>query len=98
MRYLLEKFPNTEFSLNLGPQNGNDIISKDGTIVAEVFAAVNPSNNNKLNKDIKRLAENKVEKNAKHKFIFFYTPFEAQYPEIDQEVNIVRIKKLTAIK
>jgi len=58
------------FDLNPGAGAGPDIISTDKTIVAEVFAAVDPTNNNKLEKDIARLE--KVEAEKKH--LFYYTP------------------------
>lgn len=71
--YLLDKFPDAEFIVNLGNVSGYDIFSKDGTIIAECFASTNYSNNNKLYNDLKYLSENKT---AIHKYEFF-TDFKA---------------------
>lgn len=57
--YLLDKFPDTEFTIHLGNVSGYDIISKDESIIAECFASTNYKNNNKLYNDLKGLAENK---------------------------------------
>lgn len=87
--YLLDKFPDTEFTIHLGNVSGYDIISKDESIIAECFASTNYKNNNKLYNDLKGLAENKT---AVHKYEFF-TDFKAtskvisnakeKYPDIE---------------
>ena len=87
--YLLDKFPDTEFIIHLGNVSGYDIMSMDGSIIAECFASTNYKNNNKLYNDLKGLAENKT---AVHKYEFF-TDFKAtpkvisnakeKYPEIE---------------
>lgn len=87
--YLIDKFPDTEFTIHLGNVSGYDIISKDESIIAECFASTNYKNNNKLYNDLKGLAENKT---AVHKYEFF-TDFKAtpkvisnakeKYPEIE---------------
>ena len=57
--------------LNLGTRSGSDIESIfDGGIAAEVFAAVHPNNNKKLQKDIQKVSL--VE--AKYKYVFFICP------------------------
>ena len=57
--------------LNLGTQSGTDIESDyDSGIFAEVFAAVTPSNNNKLNKEMERVSKS----TARHKYVFFMCP------------------------
>ena len=69
--YLLETHPDSApFVLNLGTRPGHDIESMDGEVVCEVFAAVRPGNNDKLNKDSKRVHGAK----AKHKYVFFLSP------------------------
>ena len=57
--------------LNLGTTPGRDIegICQD-VVEAEVFAAVNPKNNGKLKKDIKRMKESR----AQNLYVFFYAP------------------------
>lgn len=67
--YLLSKFPDIPFVVNLGNVAGYDIESEDGAIIAECFAATSYRSNGKLTKDLKRLAENN---SARHKYIFFY--------------------------
>lgn len=88
-KYLLDKFPDTEFTVHLGNVSGYDIISKDESIIAECFASTNYKNNNKLYNDLKSLSENKT---AKYKYEFF-TDFRAtakvisnakeKYPDIE---------------
>jgi len=59
------------FTLNLGTQSGSDIESgQGGGVAAEVFAAVRPSNNNKLQKDIAKVALT----DAQYKYVFFMAP------------------------
>ena len=58
-------------TLNLGTSKGTDIETVDcGGVVAEVFASVDPTNNSKIQKDIKRIRLN----SAKHKYVFFISP------------------------
>lgn len=58
-------------TLNLGTSSGTDIeTSEDGGVVAEVFASVNPSNNQKLKNDINRISQ----VTAKHRYVFFISP------------------------
>jgi len=69
--YLLERHADhAPFVLNLGTRSGYDIESEDGQVVAEVFAAVRPCNNNKLVKDSKRVHN----ADARHKYVFFMSP------------------------
>lgn len=69
--YLFERHPDhAPFVLNLGTLSGNDIESEDGMVVCEVFAAVRPSNNNKLKKDSKRVHDAE----ARYKYVFFMCP------------------------
>ncbi|EHV9720282.1 hypothetical protein K1B37_001001 [Vibrio parahaemolyticus] len=58
------------FKVNLGTTAGLDIESLCGLVAAEVFAAVSPTNNRKLAKDIEKVAGS----NAKHKFVFMLCP------------------------
>ena len=58
------------FVLNLGTRCGYDIESEDGEVVAEVFAAVRPSNNDKLAEDSQRVHN----ADARHKYVFFMSP------------------------
>ena len=58
------------FRLNLGTAPGSDIESECGRLAAEVFAAVAPSSNQKLKKDINKV----LETDAELKFVFFMCP------------------------
>ena len=71
-RHLLDWFPDCGgLRLHLGTSSGRDIESiRPDVVEAEVFAAVDPNNADKMNKDIGRLAES----NAKHRYVFFYSP------------------------
>jgi len=58
------------FKLNLGTAAGTDIESLlAGMVAAEVFAAVHPSNNRKLSKDLQKLARECPD--AKARYVFF---------------------------
>ena len=58
-------------TLNLGTTSGTDIeTDEDAGVVSEVFASVNPSNNQKLKNDINRISL----VDAKHRYVFFISP------------------------
>ena len=71
---LLKRFPKCRergLSLRLGTSRGRDIESIGNKLVeAEVFAAVRPSNNSKLSRDIDNLLQTK----ADNRFVFLYCP------------------------
>lgn len=59
------------FTVNLGTSAGSDIESRSGGgLAAEVFAAVNTSNNRKLAKDLAKVGQT----DAQLKFVFFMCP------------------------
>lgn len=58
------------FTLNLGTSPGSDIESSCGTLAAEVFAAVNTSNNQKLSKDRDKVSRS----GAQLMYVFFMCP------------------------
>ena len=58
------------FRLNLGTAPGSDIESECGELAAEVFAAVAPTSNQKLKKDINKV----LQSDARLKFVFFMCP------------------------
>lgn len=60
------------FVVNLGTAPGFDILSEDGTVAAEVFAATGPNSNDKLRKDLARVSAS----SAKYKYVFFSCPGE----------------------
>jgi len=94
--YLLKKYPSAKpFILNLGTSSGLDIkSSKCGGIGAEVFAAVNPKNNDKLIKDCKKILS---QTGIAHKYVFFMCPgFKSGRQEDDPQfpnVSIVAVSE-----
>lgn len=69
--WLLERHPeHSPFKLNLGTEGGTDIRSEDGHVAAEVFAAVDPANNRKLEKDVARVRES----GARHRYVAYLSP------------------------
>jgi len=72
-RFLLERDPGVGLRLNLGTEAGTDIESLEPNLVAaETFAAVHPSNNRKLAKDLQKLACECPDVRAK--YVFFSAP------------------------
>jgi len=88
-QYLLSNYNGLKsLTLNLGTRPGWDIeTNDDGGVIAEVFAAVSPQNNRKLEKDIKKVSD----ATARRKFIFFMCPgFEAgPYSEKQTDPNVM---------
>jgi hypothetical protein len=74
------------FRMNLGTAAGSDIESVDGSVAAEIFAAVAPDNNRKLMKDIAKVRGTQ----ATHKYVFFYCPGEFER-QIRDDVIIVPV-------
>lgn len=71
VRILLAERPaDAPYKLNLGTTPGSDIESTNGRVAAEVFAAVNTSNNRKLAKDIAKVRATA----ADAKYVFFMCP------------------------
>lgn len=69
---LIEMHPETSgFRLALATSSGRDIESVEPNLVAaEVFSATHPGSNQKLKKDIARLAADP----ARHRYVFFAAP------------------------
>jgi len=67
------RHPNSwPIQLNLGTAAGSDIASASANVAAEVFSAVRSDNNDKLWKDIAKVAGTPAE----HKYVFYYCPGE----------------------
>jgi hypothetical protein len=85
--WLFEHHPgNAPFILNLGTAPGSDIISHDGTIAAETFAATHPGSNRKLQRDIEKVRSI----DAIHKYVFFLSPVDARRVDFDG-VKVVKL-------
>lgn len=70
LKLLFELHPErAPFTVNLGTSSGSDIESEQ-SLAAEVFAAVNTSNNRKLAKDLAKVGQTPAEL----KFVFFMCP------------------------
>ena len=69
---LIELHPESKgYQLALGTSSGRDIESvESGLVAAEVFSATHPNSNQKLRKEIARLAEDP----AQHRYVFFASP------------------------
>ncbi len=85
------------FDLCLGTSGGTDISSgADGGIAAEVFAAVSPTNNPKLTKDVAKVSQTE----AAHKYVFFSCPGvpngDYRLSEVHPAVKIVSLELLLA--
>lgn len=88
LEVLFTEYPElAPFQLNLGTAPGSDIESECGGLAAEVFAAVAPTSNQKLKKDINKVLATDV----KLKFVFFICPnFElGRQPQLEKEGVIV---------
>ena len=88
---LLAADPSLTLKLNPGAQAGSDIVSTDMTIVAEVFAAVDPNNNRKLESDIDRLEKT----DAKKRHLFYHTPSNRDVSRITVLHPAIIFRKLT---
>lgn len=82
-RLLFDMVPDLKaVSLNLGTAAGYDIESLErGRVAAEVFATVTLKNNNKLAKDMHRIAAS----DARHRFVFFHAPGYSQGRQLKLE-------------
>lgn len=68
---LWDMHPGLEWVLAPGAHgSGHDIVSTDGTVAAEVFAAVKPGNNNKLRDDIDKVSRFE----GPHRYVFYRSP------------------------
>lgn len=73
------------FSINLGTSSGFDLESQiPGLVAAEVFTATHPGSNNKLRKDLDRLAEKAS--SYQHRYVFFSCPqfATARQPQLER--------------
>ena len=91
--YLIKAYPQMSFTLNLGTTSGYDIESTDKSIIAETFSSTSPKSNDKLKKDVIRLAANN---SALKKYAFYYSAndFAAYVENLKRsypDVNILKV-------
>jgi hypothetical protein len=82
------------FILNLGTSPGYDIVSKDGLVIAEVFAATSPFSNDKLKKDCIRVADSIK---AIHRYVFYYSPGNHNVDRLRERFSNLSIVQLDLI-
>jgi hypothetical protein len=71
VEYVLTHHPNSlPIVLNLGTAPGWDLESSNASVAAEVFAAVRPENNRKLQNDIAKIAT----ADARSRYVFYFCP------------------------
>jgi len=69
--WILSRHPEcSPLRLNLGTASGSDIEAVDGSLAAETFAAVTPTNNDKLRGDIRKVSQT----TARLKYVFYLCP------------------------
>ncbi len=73
-RWILQRHSQISgLTLNLGTHRGFDVESREpGLVAAEVFAATHPNSNDKVRKDVSRLAEKAAD--VPHRYVFFSCP------------------------
>lgn len=87
-RWLLERHPaHAPYTLNLGTTAGSDIVSDDGAVAAETFAATHPGSNQKLQKDVAKVRR----VSATHRYVFYLSPLGAPATEV-AGVTVVRLE------
>jgi len=85
---LFDQHPDlSPFTINLGTASGSDIESDCGSLAAEVFAAVSPSSNQKLKKDIDKVSAT----NAKYMYSFLMCPGIEPGRQLQHERERVRV-------
>ena len=93
--YLIKKFGEQIYHMNIGTKSGFDIYTEDESIVAEVFSVVDHSNNQKLSKEITRLSSLSKSK----KYIFYYSHNHPEMmEEIEKDIQIVQFGKRELIE
>lgn len=85
---LSRRFPGRAWTFAPGAHgSGHDIESTDGTVAAEVFAAVDPSNNRKLAKDVAKVGGF----GGPHRFVFFRSPGHVRSSRVTKGVEVVSV-------
>jgi hypothetical protein len=95
LKWLKAKHPDLHWHGSLGPTGGTDIFSYDESVLCEVFAAVNETNNQKLKRDIKKVlkAESTSSSVTRYVFCCLSTADKNSQPVIEVEENGVTIVK-----
>ena len=87
--FLLERHPRAApFTVNFGTSPGMDIVSNDGSVAAEAFAATRPDSNNKLKKDLLKVSSSK----ARYKYVFYCSPGTEPKAQRTGDVEVVSLR------
>jgi hypothetical protein len=85
---LMVRHPGKQWDVAPGAHgSGHDITSTDGTVAAEVFAAVSPTNNDKLRKDIEKVGRFSGE----HRYVVYRSPRHAAEERSADHVLVVSL-------
>lgn len=66
---LKSKYPTHIFTVNFGTESGYDVVSEDGSVICECFAATSPDSNKKLELDAYKVYDNKT---AAFRYVIYY--------------------------
>jgi hypothetical protein len=70
LKWLKAKHPDLHWHGSLGPAGGTDIFSSDESVLCEVFAAVNETNNQKLKRDIEKILKAASTSSSVTRYVF----------------------------
>jgi phosphatidylserine decarboxylase len=88
LAWLMARHPDKHWELAPGAHGaGHDITSSDGVVAAEIFAAVSPSNNDKLKKDIAKVSRF----SGGARYVFYRSPGHAHHQRSADDVVIVSL-------
>lgn len=88
LEFLMKRHPGKVWDFAPGAHGaGHDVASTDGQVVAEVFAAVDPSNNQKLSKDLRKVGA----ATAEHRYVFFRSPGHKAGERLESGVWVVTL-------
>jgi hypothetical protein len=89
VRWLINRHPkHAPYALNLGTSSGSDIVSADGHVVAETFAATHPGSNDKLRKDIAKVRGVAAE----YRYVFYLSSARRQAAAVNEDgVTVIHL-------
>ncbi len=89
LEILMRRHPNLAWDLAPGAHgSGHDIVSNDETVAAEVFAAVRPTNNQKLKRDIAKIRGF----SGQHRYVIYRSPNSVARERIENGVTVIALE------